>query len=61
MILLSILSDVSHPPDGAVAVFAEKEAAVFGNGDSDRATLHFPVGRDEPSHKILVFTECLPS
>jgi hypothetical protein len=53
-------SAIGHPPDGVVAVFAEKEAAVFGNRDSDRATPHIPVGSDKSSHKIFVFTECFP-
>ena len=37
---------IAHPPDGAVAVFADEEAAVFGYGDSDRATPDFAFGRD---------------
>src|SRR5436309_10820997 len=54
----SLSSAVAHAPDGAVAVFADKQAAVFCNGDSDRATPHFAVGRDETSDKIFVFTGC---
>jgi hypothetical protein len=46
---------VAHTPDGLVTVFANKEAAVFGNGDSDRATPDFALGRNEPCHEIFIF------
>src|SRR5262249_29111805 len=45
---------VAHAPDGAVAVFADEEAAVFRDRDADGATPDFAVGRNEASHKILV-------
>ena len=38
------LSPVAHAPDGAVTVFADEEAAVFGDGDSHRTTPDFAVG-----------------
>ena len=37
---------VANAPDGLVTVFADKQAAVFGDGDSDRATPDFALGRD---------------
>ena len=39
--------NVAHAPEGLVAVFADKQAAVFGDGDSDRAAPDFAFGRDE--------------
>src|SRR5467141_2003238 len=50
---LSLLG-VTHSPDRAVSVFAEQEAAVFGDGDSDRAAPNVSVGRDKTSHKIFI-------
>jgi hypothetical protein len=50
------LSAVADAPDGTVAVFADQQAAVFGDGDSDRATPDFAVGRNEASHEVFVFT-----
>jgi hypothetical protein len=38
---------LAHAPDGLVVVFANQQAAVFGDGDSDRATRDFAAGRDE--------------
>ena len=46
---------VAHAPDGAVAVFADEEAAVLGDGDPDRATPDFALGRDEAGHEVFVF------
>src|SRR5215472_9671359 len=48
-------SNVAHAPDGLVAVFTNKQAAVFGDGDSDRATPNLAVGRDEAGHEIFIF------
>src|SRR5437899_1450457 len=39
----------------AVAVFADEEAAVFGDGGSDRTTPDFAFGRDEAGHEVLIF------
>ncbi len=52
-------SAVAHLPDGAIAIFAEKQAAIFGDRDSDRASpditealtrharrMRYPGGRD---------------
>ena len=49
-----ILPAGANSPDGAVAVFADEESAVFGHGDSDRATPDFALGRDETGHEIFV-------
>jgi len=49
------LSAVAHAPDGLVAVFTNKQTAVFSDGDSDRAPPDFSFGRDESRDKILVF------
>ena len=46
---------VAHTPDGLVAVFANKQAAIFRDGDSDRATPDFAVGRDEAGHEVFIF------
>src|SRR6478672_1222277 len=46
---------VAHTPDSLVAVFANKQAAIFRDGDSDRATPDFAVGRDEACHEIFIF------
>src|SRR5204863_646 len=47
---------MAYAPDGAVPVFADEKTAVFGHGNSHRATPDFTLGRDEAGHKILVFT-----
>ena len=52
---LDALPAVAHAPDGLVAVFADKQAAVFRDGDSDRATPDFAFGRDEAGHEVFVF------
>jgi len=52
---MAVSPAVAHAPDGAVAVFADEEAAVFGDGDSDRATPDFAFGRDEAGHEVLIF------
>ena len=52
---MAVSPAVAHAPDGAVAVFADEEAAVFGDGDSDRATPDFAFGRDEAGHEVYVF------
>ena len=49
---------VAHAPDGLVAVFADKQAAILRDGDSDRATPDFSVWRDEAGHEIFIFTKC---
>ena len=46
---------VANAPDGLVAVFADKQAAVFRDGDSDRATPDFAIGRDEAGHEVFIF------
>jgi hypothetical protein len=46
---------VAHSPDVAVAVFAEEEAAILGDGDSNRATPDFAVGRSETGDEIFIF------
>ena len=46
---------VAHAPDGLVTVFAEKQTAVFRDGNSDRATPDFAVGRDEACHEVFIF------
>src|SRR5207245_871249 len=51
------LPSVAHAPDRAVAVFADQQAAVFGDSDSDRATPDFAVGHDETRHEIFIFAE----
>jgi hypothetical protein len=51
----TVLSAVAHAPDGFVAVFADKQTTVFRDGDSDRATPDFAIGRDEAGHEVLVF------
>jgi len=45
---------VAHAPDGLVAVFTNKEATIFRDVDSDRATLDFAVGREEASHEVFI-------
>src|SRR5207248_1966277 len=47
---------MAYVPDGAVPVFAYEKTAVFGHGNSHRATPDFALRRDEAGHKILVFT-----
>ena len=54
---MAVSPAVAHAPDGAVAVFADEEAAVFGDGDSNRATPHLAFGRHETRHKIFIFAE----
>src|SRR6478672_4380101 len=46
---------IAHAPDGLVAVFTDKQAAIFRDGDSDRATPDFALGRDEAGHEIFIF------
>ena len=46
---------VAHAPDSLVAVFANKQAAVFCDGDSDRATPDLALGRNEACHEVFVF------
>ena len=46
---------VAYAPDGLVAVLADKQAAIFRDGDSDRATPDFAVGRNEACHEVFVF------
>jgi hypothetical protein len=46
---------VAHAPDGLVAVFANKQAAVFCDSDSNRATPDFAIGRDEAGDKVFIF------
>ena len=53
------LPAVAHAPNGLVTVFTDKQAAVFGDGDSHRAAPHFSFGRDETGHEIFVFVACL--
>jgi hypothetical protein len=58
---------VAHAPDGLVAVFADKQAAIFRDRDSDRATpdddqwvaalLNDP--SPEPSTNPARFTACV--
>src|SRR6266550_3848414 len=50
---LSLLG-ITHSPDRAVSVFAEQEATVFGDGDSDGAAPNVSVGRDKTRHKIFI-------
>ena len=45
----------SYAPDGAVAVFADEQTTVFGDGDSDRATPDFAVRCDKTGYEIFVF------
>ena len=52
---LDALPAIAHAPDGLVAVFADKQAAVFRDGDSDRATPDFAIGRDEAGHEVFIF------
>src|SRR5215471_17236629 len=46
---------VAHAPDGLVAVFTNKQATVFRDGHSDRATPNFAVGRDKAGHEVFIF------
>ena len=46
---------VADAPDGLAAIFADKQTAVFRNGNSDRATPDFAFGSDEASYEILIF------
>jgi hypothetical protein len=48
-------SSVFHAPDGLVAIFTDKQAAVFRDGNSDRATPNFAFWSDEASYEILIF------
>jgi hypothetical protein len=48
------LSAVAHPPDCTVAVFADEEAAIFGDCDSNGATPNLAVGCDETGYEIFV-------
>jgi len=50
-------SAVAHPPDRAVAIFAEKQAAVFGDRDSDRASPDITIGLDKSGDEIFVLTD----
>src|SRR5438067_13381656 len=50
-----ILPAGANSPDGAVAVFADEQAAIFRDRDSDRATTDFDVRRDEDGHEIFIF------
>jgi hypothetical protein len=52
---MAVLPAVTHAPDGAIAVFADKQAAIFRDGDSDRATPDFAFGRDEAGHEVFIF------
>ena len=47
---------VAHAPNGLVAVFAEKQTAVFRDSNPHRATPDFAVWRDEAGHEVLIFT-----
>src|SRR5215831_14761022 len=46
---------VTHAPNGLVAVFTNKQATIFRDGDSDRATPDFAVARDKAGHEIFIF------
>ena len=46
---------VAHAPDGLVTVFADQDAAVFRNGDSDWATPDLAVGRDKAGYEVFIF------
>jgi hypothetical protein len=46
---------VAHSPDGLVAVFADKQATVLGDRDSDGATPDFAFRRNKTGHEILIF------
>src|SRR6266550_4378095 len=48
------LPGVTHSPDRAVPVFAEQEAAVFRDSDSDGAPPNVSVGCDKTRHKIFI-------
>ncbi len=50
-------SAVAHLPDGAIAIFAEKQAAIFGDRDSDRASPDITIGRDKSGDEIFVLTD----
>ena len=47
---------VTHAPDGAVAVFADKKSFVSADGDSDGATPDFAVWCDKAGDKIFAIT-----
>src|SRR5207302_2523241 len=49
---------VAHPPDRAIAIFAEEQCAVFGDSDSDRSTPHLTFWRDETGHEVFVLAAC---
>src|SRR5471032_2763592 len=52
--MLASLSGVTHAPDRLISVFAEEEAAVFGDGNTDGTPPHVSVGGDETSYEIFV-------
>ena len=55
---VELVYPVGYSPDRAVAVFAKKEAAIFSDGDSDRAAPDVPFGRDEAGNEIFILAAC---
>lgn len=53
-----ISSAVGDAPDGLGAVFANKQAAVFGDSDSNGTTPDFAVRRNEAGDEIFIFAAC---
>jgi hypothetical protein len=46
---------VANAPDCLIAVFADKQATVFRDGDPDGATPDFAIGHDEAGHEVFIF------
>src|SRR6266404_7390562 len=55
---VELVYPVGYSPDCAVAVFAKKEAAIFSDGDSDRAAPDVPFGLDEAGNEIFILAAC---
>src|SRR5207248_10679850 len=55
---VALLYPVGYPPDGPVAVFAEKEAAIFRDRDSDGSAPNVTFGRDEAGNEIFILADC---
>src|SRR6266481_776652 len=54
---VSCLLSVTDTPDGAVAVFTEKQRAVFRHSNPDRPTPDTAIARHEAGNEIVVFAE----
>src|SRR6266567_1286177 len=57
---VELVYPVGYPPERAVAVFAEKEAAIFRDRDPDRSAPDIPFRCDKAGDEIFVLASCFP-